>query len=342
MQTVITILWAVLVFGILILIHEVGHFTTAKLFRFKVNEFAMGMGPKLFSKVKGDTAYSIRLFPIGGFVAMEGEDGGSEDVNAFNQKPIWQRAIVLFAGSFMNLLLGVIIFTILTAQAPGNISSTTIAKFHEGAVSSSSLLPGDKILSINGSKVNIDMDIIYSLMRAQNGVVSMTVLREGEKISLNEVTFKTRSVDDNNAVIKIDFMVKPIEKTALTTLNRGFFWSVSAGKLVISSLVDLVTGKFTFNQLSGPVGVTTAIGEAAGVSMDALLMLVGLITINLGLFNLLPLPALDGGRLLFLVIEAVRRRPINPKYESYIHFAGFALLILLMIAVTFNDIIKLI
>lgn len=338
LNTLLTILITVLVFGILIFIHELGHFLVAKAMGIRVNEFALGMGPKLISFGKGETKYSLRLFPIGGFCAMEGEDETSSDNRAFCNKPVWRRLLVTVAGAFMNLLLGFILLIILVSTM-NLVGTTTIAKFNDGAVSNQDLQVGDEIVSINGSHVFIDNDIVYGLLRDRDGVVDMVVKRNGEKVKLTNVTFQTEDLGDGVTGTNIDFKVYSAEKTFFGVIKQSACWTLSVVKLVWSSLIDLITGQYGLNQLSGPVGVASAIGEASSMGLRSLLLLVVFITVNLGVFNLLPIPALDGGRLLFLMIEGIRRKPV--KHEAYVHMVGFALLILLMVVVSFNDIVKL-
>ena len=344
MNTVITVLLAVLVFGLLIFIHELGHFLTAKACGVKVNEFALGMGPTIFKINRGETKYALRLFPIGGFVSMEGEEESSQHENAFCNKPVWKRILIVCAGAFMNIILGFVVMIFLVSLTGGSkIATTTVSQFRDGAVSSGSgLQVGDRILKINDSSIFVDYDIIYALMRDDDGIVSMQVKRDGQKITLKNVTFQVISQEDGVNNIFFDFTVTGNDKTAGAVLRQAFFKTFSVVKIVWSSVMDLITGKFSMNQLSGPVGVATAIGDASKQGADSFFMMVVFITVNLGVFNLLPLPALDGGRLIFLIIEGVRRKPVNPKYEGYVHFAGFALLILLMVFVTYHDIVKLI
>ncbi|MDR2932204.1 MAG: site-2 protease family protein [Oscillospiraceae bacterium] len=335
-----TILIAILVFGLLIFIHELGHFLTAKWSGMKVNEFALGMGPTLFSFSKGETKYALRLFPIGGFVAVEGENEDSGDKRAFGNVHVAKRVIFVIAGAVMNITLGLVILGILSAQQ-SSFGSTQIAAFNEGAASNQQLKIDDKIIKIDGHRVRTDKDIIYEFMRARDGQLSMVVERDGAQIPL-DVQFQMEEADDGSGVsfINIDFRVYGVPKTFGGVIQNTFNWTATVVKQVWGSLVDLVTGRFGFNQLSGPVGVTEAIGKASSAGFDSLLLFVAYITVNLGVFNLLPIPALDGGRLIFLIIEIIRRKPINPKYENIVNATGFVLLIGLMICVTFNDVLK--
>ena len=335
---------AILFFGLLISIHELGHFAFAKLFKVKVNEFALGMGPALFKKKKGDTTYALRLLPIGGYVSMEGEDEESQDENAFNRKKVWQKFIIVAAGALMNLILGIVIVaTVLSMEEL--IGTNQILRFYENAVSEQTgLRAGDEILKIDGHRVFSDMDISFLMGRSDDGVFDMTVRRDGKKVDLKDVTFETEK-DGKYTLITYDFIISGEEPNILNVFTNSFKRTASIGRLVWLSLFDLVTGQYGLTDLSGPVGTVNVIADAAAeaaVSRDGLitaLTLMAFISINIGIFNLLPLPALDGGRLFFLVVEGIRRKPVNPKYEGYVHAAGLVLLLLLMLVVTFNDIL---
>ncbi len=338
---------AILFFGLLISIHELGHFTFAKLFKVKVNEFALGMGPALFKKKKGDTTYALRLLPIGGYVSMEGEDEESSDENAFNRKKVWQKIIIVAAGAIMNLLLGVVIVSV-CLSLDDLVGTTQILQFEENAVShQTGLEPGDEILEIDGHRVFSDMDISFLMTRSDDGIFDMTVRRDGEKVELEGVTFETEK-KDGYTIITYDFIILGEEPGFLNVVSNAFRQSASIARLVWLSLFDLVTGQYGLSDLSGPVGTVNILADVASSAVESkanlvsALNLMAFISINIGIFNLLPLPALDGGRLFFLVIEGIRRKPINPKYEGYVHAAGLALLLLLMVAVTFNDIVMLI
>lgn len=336
------IIACIFVFGLVIFIHELGHFATAKLSGIKVNEFAIGMGPVLFSRKRGDTTYALRLVPVGGFVSMEGEDEESEDERSFTRAPVSRRILVIVAGGVMNLVLGFCILVALVSAQPA-ITSRTVAQFSENAATQrSGLQVGDEIIAVNGRRCFIADDLVYEFVRTQDGTADLTVVRDGKKVELEDVQFDTQPLDDEgNQSIVIDFKVLPIEKTPVSVLKEAALWTCSLARLVFLSLVDLVTGRVAVSTLSGPVGVVTVISEAVGYGWQSLGMVVALITVNLGVFNLMPFPALDGGKLFLLLVEAVRRKPIPEKYEIWINTAGFALLIALMLFATFNDVARL-
>ena len=338
---------AILFFGLLISIHELGHFTFAKLFKVKINEFSLGMGPAIFKKKRGETLYALRLLPIGGYVSMEGEDEESQDENAFNRKKVWQKIIIVAAGAIMNLILGVVIVaTVLSME--DLIGTNQILEFHEGAISQQTGLEvGDEFLEIDGHRVFSDTDISFLMGRSDDGVFDMVVRRDGKEVELKDVTFKTEK-DGKYTFITYDFVILGEETNFLNIVENSFKRSASIARLVWLSFFDLITGRYGLTDLSGPVGTVNVIADAAAGAVESkdglitALTMMSFISINIGVFNLLPLPALDGGRLFFLVIEGIRRKPINPKYEGYVHGAGLALLLLLMLVVTFNDIVTLV
>ena len=339
------VLVAILFFGLIIFFHELGHFSFAKLFKVKVNEFAMGMGPTLFKFKKGETKYALRLLPIGGFVSMEGEDESSDNENAFCNKPAWQRFIIVAAGGVVNLLMGVLIVAVMLTQVD-LIGLPQIHSFEENSVSSQHLQAGDKIEKINGKRVYSEYDLSFLMQRDKDGVFDFVVERDGEKLNLNGVAFQTF---DNNGTLTIvyDFIIKGVPPTFTSVVKSAVLESVSIGRIVWISLLDLVTGQYGLSDLSGPIGTVTYIADAAQTSVQEtdysyLLNLTAMIAINIGLFNLLPLPALDGGRLFFILIEMIFRKPVPKKYEGWVHAIGLALLMLLMVVISFSDILRLV
>ena len=341
------ILFALLFFGVIIMIHECGHFTCAKLFKVKVNEFSLGMGPALFKRKKGDTLYAVRLFPIGGYVAMEGEDDASEDDRAFNKKPVWQKMIIVVAGALMNLILGFILMVLLLTTSTDLIGTNTIKEFYPDAVSSQyGLQAGDRFVEIDGHHVWSELDLSFLMSRSQDGVFDFVVERNGEKVTLNDVHFATEQ-QNGITLIQYDFIIIGEQPGFLNIVKNAFTQSASIVRMVWLSVFDLVTGRYGMSELAGPVGTVDIIADVTAQAVSSgsltnLLTIMAFITINVGVANLLPLPALDGGRFLFLAIEAVRRKPVNPKYEGYVHAAGLALLLLLVVVVTYNDIARIV
>ena len=341
------ILFALLFFGVIIMIHECGHFACAKLFKVKVNEFSLGMGPALFKRKKGDTLYAVRLFPIGGYVAMEGEDDASEDDRAFNKKPVWQKMIIVVAGALMNLILGFILMVLLLTTSTDLIGTNTIKEFYPDAVSSQyGLQAGDRFVEIDGHHVWSELDLSFLMSRSQDVVFDFVVERNGEKVTLNDVHFATEQ-QNGITLIQYDFIIIGEQPGFLNIVKNAFTQSASIVRMVWLSVFDLVTGRYGMSELAGPVGTVDIIADVTAQAVSSgsltnLLTIMAFITINVGVANLLPLPALDGGRFLFLAVEAVRRKPVNPKYEGYVHAAGLALLLLLMVVVTYNDIARIV
>lgn len=332
----------VLVFGALIFIHEFGHFITARLCGVRVREFAVGMGPTLISKVskKSGTKYGLRLLPIGGFVSMEGEDEASEDEKAFCNKSVPKRMIIVAAGAIMNLLLGFILMFILVFSQQ-SLASNVIAEFDDNALSSDKLCVGDEILKIENTSVHIGDETVYEIMNQGYEPIDITVRRNGEIVVLEDVCFGT--MEESGAVFgSMDFRVYAAERSLPNLLKHAFFRSTSTVKMVVDSLIGMLTGRFGMDAVSGPVGVAEVVGNAARASIQQLLYIVAVLSINLGVFNLIPFPALDGGRFLFLIIEGIRRKPVNKNVESYINFVGILILFAFMIFITCKDILQLI
>lgn len=434
------ILIGVLLFELIILFHEGGHFVAAKLSGVKVNEFSLGMGPKLFSFKKGETTYSLRLLPIGGFCAMEGEDEDSQNPRAFNNAKIFKRMIIIVAGAAMNILLGLILMLV-TLLPSESFSTNHIHSFVPQSFSANcGLEVGDKIVSVNGYKVNNSMDLSYAFakLKVQNvdgdslqiykqdcanalfnlfrdndfygelseeefqnaylelqtlvsnvnmsndyseadtalsdGVkalnsyfktdsfeipeisvrdtrlrfrTDLTVERNGERITLEDVDFYTyTTADDPEPKMSIDFYSTAKDKTFFTLIQQTGSQTVSVVRMVADSLWGLVTGQFGINDVSGPIGAASATVEVAQQGLkssfgDAVLNIVYImmvITVNLGVVNMLPFPALDGGRFVFLLIEAIFRKPIPRKAEAIVNAVGLGLLLLFIFIISLKDI----
>ncbi|MBO5409135.1 MAG: site-2 protease family protein [Clostridia bacterium] len=332
MTAILTAVCVILIFGLIILIHELGHFVTAKLFGVTVHEFAIGMGPKLFGKQLGETFYSVRLIPMGGYVKMEGEDEDSESEGAFSKKKPWQRFIILFAGAFMNLLLGLSLLVILNSVNPefSVIPTMQIESTMPGmGAEQAGILPGDKLLEIDGSRVFTQLDL--NLTMSEKETVSVTVARNGEKLD-----FQVPLTEGKIGIIR-----KVEDKHLWNVLSYSYFEAFSIVKLTYQSFFGMFTGAVSVDQMSGPVGIVTEIGNAVQQGFLDVLFLALLISLNLGVVNLLPLPALDGGRIVFVLWEMITRKKLKPEHEGIVHFIGFILLIVFMLYITKNDIAKL-
>ncbi len=328
---------AVALFLILIVIHEFGHFIAAKSVGVKVNEFAVGFGPKLFAKKLGDTIYKINLIPLGGYCAMEGEDESSVDSRAFCNKSAVKRLTVVVMGALFNLLLGLILISV-TLVPEESFTTTTVDCFKENSSSQESgLMENDKIVAVDGRKIYSTYDLSYAFTNIDDGKIDITVIRNGEKKKIKNVEFETEEYDGIK-YLTVDFWVKANKKTFVSFISQTVKLSASYCAVVYRSLFDILAGKYGISAVSGPVGTTVVIGNIAKQNLSMLLPIMALITINLGLFNLLPIPALDGGRILFIIIEIITRRKVPQKYESIVHTVGFIILLAFMFLITAKDI----
>ena len=350
-MTIVYILFAILIFGVLIGIHEFGHFIVAKACGVKVEEFAVGMGPALLKKQKGETLYSLRLLPIGGYCAMAGEDESSEDPRAFTNAAIWKRILILCAGSAMNFLLGFLIVLILYASAAA-FHAPILSGFMEGCPyeSAEGLQVGDRFYTIDGHRIYETYDVGDYLSQG-DGVYDIVVIRDGKKLQLKD--FAMEPVEYEGYENKMyGFYFGTEEATPLVKLRRSWESCLGFGRMVWQGLRQLVTGKVGVKDMSGPVGIVNLMaetGEQAASTVDAvynILYLGAFIAVNLSIMNMLPIPALDGGRVFLLlvstVVEAATRKKLDPKYEGMIHAAGMVLLLGLMAVVMFNDILRIV
>ena len=447
LTTIGLIVIGVLLFEFIIFAHEFGHFITAKRSGVQVNEFALGMGPKIFSFKKGETRYSLRVFPIGGYCSMEGEDENSDNPRAFTNAKVWKRMIIIVAGAVMNIIVGFVLMFIVTVCQPEFYSTQVSAFTPTSFTAKTGLEVGDKITSVGGYSVansrdlslaiqllpcdevdpdslevykedctweansylytlrdekKIDDDMMATLYydvlcKEAEKIASaetkdeaaaiyhriideyyttaklekpkdfeypafdvpekrvryhgeVKVERDGKSVTIDDMQFYTYRKESGDTAVAIDFYVEPKEKNFFTVMEESYTGTVSLAKSVWKSFAMLVQGKFHFSDMSGPVGITKAVSDVAAVGLqssfgDAVLNIVfimALITVNLGIVNMLPFPALDGGRFVFLLIEAIFRKPVPRKVEYIVNGVGLALLILLIIVISGNDIIKLI
>lgn len=347
-MTVFYILLAILLFGVLILVHEFGHFITAKLSGIQVNEFSLFMGPTIWKKTRGETTYSLRCIPFGGFCAMEGEDGDSENPRAFGNAKVWKRLIVLVAGATMNFLLGFLIVTILIASIYDVLPTKQITAIEDGRPFASELQVGDEFYSINGERVYVRDDITMLLDREKDAVHDLIVIRDGEKIELQDVTMRRDHVAEDGQSLLYGFSTGMEDPSFFNVISYSWNESVNFARMVKLSLVDLFTGEVAVSDMTGPVGIVdtvTQVGtqsESVGFGILNILYLFAFISVNLAVMNLLPIPALDGGRVVCLLItaaaEKILRRKINPKYEGYLHAAFMILLLGFMAFITLKDV----
>lgn len=329
----ITLISSLVVFLLVVMLHEFGHFTVAKLSGIKVNEFSIGMGPKLFQKQKGETSYSLRALPIGGYVAMEGEEESSHDPRSFNNAPILKRMAVVLAGAFMNFILAFLAFTIIfSIFGYGSNEIDTVIKDSPAEIAG--LKAGDKIVEIDKIKTKDIYDINSLIRDKKDEEINLKINRNGENLDIN---LKPRYSEENKM-----YLIGITSK-----LKHSFFKSIELGAkrtgemslMFLKSLKMIFDGSFKMEYLSGPVAVVQMIGSESSKGFLNFLQILALISVNLGVFNLIPIPALDGGKFLFLLIEALRGKPINEKFEQGLSLIGISILFSLMIYVTiFNDI----
>ncbi|MBN2260938.1 MAG: RIP metalloprotease RseP [Clostridiales bacterium] len=329
-----TIISFILVFGLLVIFHESGHFTLAKLNGIKVNEFSIGIGPKIYKKQKGETEYSVRAFPLGGFVKMEGEDEESENPRGFtNQTPL-RRLSVIIAGPLMNFILAVILLSIIAFNI--GMPTTTIDIVDEYMPAyTAGIQTGDKIIEIDGMEINVWQDV-SSAIGDSSGDIEILLDRNGEKLTVSV----TPTLEENTDR-KIVGIIPTIEKSFFKSIAAGWNQMIFIFTSIFSFLKDLIVGNEVQGEVIGPIGIIGVVGQAADAGILSLLFIAAYLSINLGIINLLPFPALDGGRLIFILIELVRGKPVSPEREGFVHFIGFAILMALMVFVLFKDLIKL-
>ncbi len=338
MSVVFTIVIAIAVFMLIILIHEFGHFIAAKSFGVLVHEFSIGFGPQILKWKKGETQYSLRLFPLGGYVKLEGEDENSNDPRALNNKPAGKKLAVMAAGAAFNLISGFIVMVLVFAFQTGytTLEVGRILPDIPGSQAGQVLEAGDKIVALDGKKVWNYKDFSFLMSNNQTGEpVELTIKRDGEKknVDITPVSY------DGRYILGVE--MKKEDMTFADAVKCGFNEMFFVVRVIVYSLMMLVTGRVPVTEMSGPVGTTMLIGQAAQLGILNLLYMFALLSVNIGIFNLIPFPALDGGRIFFLIIEIIRRKPIPPEKEGMIHFIGLVLLLILMMIVTSSDIYKL-
>jgi len=353
-----SVIFAIFLFSVLIFVHELGHFTAAKLSGVQVNEFSMFMGPAIWKKQVGETLYAIRCIPIGGYCAMEGEDGGSDNPRSFDKAAWWKRLIILAAGAAMNFLIGVVLMVIVVLMVsvclPGKQTAVpVIASFEDYATvnGENGLQAGDRIVEVDGEKLYSYSDFSMILSLNPGDVHDITVRRNGEKVVLKDFLLEKHEVTLENGSTGLRYGINFTLSTPNFWEKLGMAWnqSLDTVRMVRLSLQMLLGGKVGIKDMSGPVGIVSEMSKVAAASdskVTALLNMLyfgGFIAINLAVMNLLPIPALDGGRIVCLLItvavEAITRKKINPKYEGYLHGAGMILLLALMAIIMFKDVI---
>ena len=346
------IIIAILAFGVLIAVHELGHFFAAKSFGVKVEEFSLGMGPAILKKQGKETLYSLRLLPLGGFCAMEGEDEESESPRAFSSQKPWKKAIILCAGALMNFVAGFILVLCIAPNA--NFTEPIIDSFMPGCpyVGEEALMEGDRIHSIDGHRTFFTTNVSEYMARSGSDYHDIVLYRDGKRVKLDDfhmplVEYQT---EDGGTEMKYGLYFGAREYGLGANIKYAWYGSLDFARLVWDSLGMLVNGDVGIREMSGPVGIVGLVNDVAQESESIkeaafnICYIFALIAVNLAVMNMLPIPALDGGRVFFLIvtwiIEKISRKHLDPKYEGYIHTAGFALLMALMVFIMFSDVLR--
>ncbi|MDD3168855.1 MAG: RIP metalloprotease RseP [Eubacteriales bacterium] len=325
------IVYAVLIFCLLIFVHELGHFVSAKAVGIRVNEFALGMGPQLIHFKRGETEYSLRAFPIGGYCKMEGEDEESKDASAFNNKAFPAKALVVVAGSVMNLILAILILSAVLF-AVGMPTNTVKELSPDLPAVKAGMLPGDQIVQIEDQVIREWNDIIDAIGNSKEPTLTVVAERDGERLSFE---VDVAEAEDGRKIIGI---TPDYAKSPGKALIYGTQSTVEMGVKMVEIIGQLITGEVSTDNLTGPVGIVYMVGDTAKLGWIYLAQLTALISLNLAIVNMLPFPALDGGRLLFLIIRIFTGKTISDETEGKIHFVGLMLLFGLMIYITFQDV----
>ena len=346
-----SVLFAILLFSFLIFIHELGHFVAAKLSGVQVNEFALFMGPAVFKKQIGETLYTIRTIPIGGYCAMEGEDEDTDNPRSFQKAAVWKRLVILVAGAAMNFVAGLLLLALVYAPVQ-QFAVPVIDFFEEGCVLNSpdGLQAGDRFLEVDGEKVYVSSDFSLLLSLNPGDVHDLVVERNGNKVILDDFHLVKAQFPDGNGGTSLRYGFSFGLEEATFSNKISYVWNTAMNtvRMVRLSLKMLLTGQAGLSDMGGPVMIVdqmAQVADAAPTALDALLNMLyfgAFIAINLAVMNLLPIPALDGGRVVGLLItaaiEAVTRKKLNPKYEGFVHGAGMLLLLGLMVVILFKDI----
>lgn len=340
-----SIVLALIIIAILILVHEFGHFIAARRIGIPVHEFSLGFGYKLFSTKRGETEYSLRLIPLGGFVRMAGEEPGDmENPNGFSSRTPLEKMIVSFAGPFMNFVLAILIFiyTFAVIGVAQPVNEAIIGEvIKDKPAYQAGLKPGDKILAINDKSVANWNQFVETIQKVPAGkTLQLKISREQETKMLNMTPVRNEST--GKSIVGVYSKVTFERQGILTAVKLGFVQTYQMTIVMLTGLGMLFTGGVSSSDIAGPVGITNMVGDAARSGFVYLLSFTAFLSINLGILNLLPIPALDGSRIVFAIVEAIRRKPMNPEKEGYIHWIGFLFLMLIMIFATYNDIVRLI
>lgn len=330
----LTIIAAIIIFLLLILFHEGGHFLAAKSVGIKVNEFAVGMGPQIWSKKTEETQYSLRALPIGGYCAMEGEEENSEDPRSFNNAKPWQRFVTILAGPVTNIIVAILTFAIYLwmVGAPSMTIDTVVA---DSPAMHAGIEPGDRIVSINGTPLHEFAEVQSTVQEAKSNPIDMTIVRDGQEQTV------TVTPEQNETGTYVVGFTAALERSFLGGITGAVSMTFGFMVQLAQVLWQLITGQLSMNAVGGPVAVVSMIGQAASNGVQDALFLFGYISVNLAFFNLLPIPALDGSKLLLIIIEKIRGKALKPELENRIATIGFVFLLSLIFLVTIKDVINL-
>jgi regulator of sigma E protease len=340
----LTILIAIVFFSIMIMVHELGHFLAARLVGIKAEEFSIGMGPKLFTFSGKETRFSVRAFPIGGYVKLLGEDETNDDPRAFNNASVWRRMAVIVSGPVMNFLLAILLLTAFyMAFGIYELTPDILEVVEDSPAEQAGLKPGDRIIQIDDTPIDLSdyekavENIRVIIKEKGKNSISITVDRKGENVKI-ELTPEYNDETDSYMIGIVFGRLKPYG--FIPALGMAFSQTGRIMFIMVDMLRALISQGQGINEIMGPVGIVGEIGKAVQAGMQQVLSLAVLISINLGVINLIPFPALDGGRLVILALEAIRGKPIEHEKEGFIHFIGFVVLMALMIVVTYRDILR--
>lgn len=355
-----SLILVILLFGLLIFVHELGHFITSKLSGVKVEQFTIGFGPAIFKKQIGETVYAIRLLPLGGAVMMKGESGEEQilvgenavdtadaepedDSDSFYNATKLKRFLICIAGSFMNLLSGIIILIILFLPVD-QVYAPVISDFMDGCEyeGEQAFMEGDRIVKVNGFRIYVYGDLTTALSLGEGKPFDFVIERDGERIRINDLAMEKKLFPDDDKIPKYGFYFGVESLGFGGKIGYAFKNAASFIQSAYKSFGMLISGQVKANQMMGTVGIASEMNNRAKQSMDELWYFVAFISINLAVVNMLPIPALDGGKVLFILIEAIVGRKLNPKYENYISIAGLVLILGLFVFVTYNDIVRII
>lgn len=324
--------------GFLVLIHEGGHCIVAKLCKVKVHDFAIGFGPIIFEKQIGETKYTLRALPLGGFVRMEGDETSSDDKGSFSKKSIPKRIAIVLAGAIVNIVFGLVVYFILVTSNVTYISNEVNIVEDGYNAKTAGVLPGDKIVKVNNKTIHLKSDLDKELAKSNGNLVNVQIKRNNEYINLSIMPKEEKMENTGSSKYLLGIQLAKVEKNFLNNIQYGFWDTVNFSMSILDNTKKLFTGKVSANQLTGPIGISTMVADTNGIV--EFIYLLALISLALGVTNLLPIPPLDGWKVLLYLIEAIRKKPLDEKIQINIETLGISFMIILSIYVAYNDILK--